>query len=55
MAAGITQGELADRARVRRAFISLIERGKANPSLVTIALLAEAMDCGILDLLSPDA
>jgi transcriptional regulator with XRE-family HTH domain len=50
LAARITQNELADRAHVRRVFISLIERGKANPSLVTIALIAAALGCRVTEL-----
>lgn len=53
-AANITQGELADRSGVQRNFISLIERGKANPSLATMALLAEALGCTVSDLVSAD-
>jgi len=51
-AAGLTQGALAKRARCALAFISLIERGKANPSLVTMVLIAGALECAVPDLLS---
>jgi len=46
-AAGMTQKQVAEIACVRKAFISLIERGKANPSLVTIALIAGALGCDV--------
>lgn len=54
LAAKITQVELAERAHVREQFISLIERGRANPSLVTIALIASALGCGVSDMFAPD-
>jgi len=44
LAKGITQGDIVRKLRVGRGFISNIENGKANPTLSTIAKLAEALD-----------
>jgi transcriptional regulator with XRE-family HTH domain len=59
--AGLTQQELARQAvgaasepdqpdHLDRAFLNRIERGQANPSLVTIHRLARALGVPILDL-----
>ena len=54
-AAGLSQPELGRRAYMTEEFVSRIERGIANPSLATMALLALALNCDVADLLSPDA
>jgi HTH-type transcriptional regulator / antitoxin HipB len=51
MAVGLKQSDLADRAGIRVAFISRIERLKGNPSLVTMALIAQALECSLPDLI----
>ncbi|HEY0517259.1 MAG TPA: helix-turn-helix transcriptional regulator [Solirubrobacteraceae bacterium] len=48
-AAGLTQEELAHRARLHRTTISLHERGKRMPGLDTIVCLTWALELG-----SPD-
>ena len=50
-AARLSQQELADRAQVARSHVSSLERGLINPSLVTMADLAKALDCRLVDLL----
>ena len=40
---GLSQEALAHKARTQQGYISLIERGKRSPSLVTISLLAKAL------------
>jgi DNA-binding XRE family transcriptional regulator len=40
---GISQEELADRAGLHRTYVSLLERGKRNPSLNVIQALAAAL------------
>ena len=52
-AAGFSQEELADRAGLHRTYISSIERGRRNLSLVNIFLIAEALECDPRDLLAP--
>jgi transcriptional regulator with XRE-family HTH domain len=51
-AAGLSQRDLARAARIDRSYIQEIERGIANPTLVTLALLAQALDCEPADLLA---
>ena len=41
--AGLSQEALAHLAKTQQGYISLMERGKRSPSLVTLALLAEAL------------
>ena len=48
---GITQGDIVRKLGVGRGFISNIENGKANPTLATIAKLAEAVNVPIDELL----
>ena len=50
-AKGITQGDIVRKLGVGRGFISNIENGKANPTLATIAKLAEAVNIPIDELL----
>ena len=52
--AGLTQTQLARRSYMLRSFISRIERGIANPSLQTIALIAAALKCNVVDLFVDD-
>lgn len=51
-AAGLSQRDLARRSRIDRSFVQEIERGIANPSLETLALLAYGLDRELADLLS---
>jgi transcriptional regulator with XRE-family HTH domain len=46
---GITQEELAFRSQLHRTYISSIELGKRNVSLLNIEKLALALDCNISD------
>ena len=43
MAAGITQAALAERLGVDRAYVSGVEMGKRNPTIVTMHRFAEAL------------
>jgi transcriptional regulator with XRE-family HTH domain len=54
LAAGLSQPELGRRARVTPKYIGEIERGTSNPSLVTMALVAGALGCGVVELLQPE-
>lgn len=46
----ISQEELASRAGLDRTYISLLERGKRNPSLVCIGKLSKALQISLSDL-----
>lgn len=48
---GLTQAELAERVEVQAVTISRIERGKHNPSLGLLILLAESLDLELHELL----
>ena len=47
----MTQTELADRSGMSQVGISLIERGRKNPSLGTLDVLAVNLKCSAADLL----
>jgi len=49
---GISQEVLAERADLHRTYISDIERGARNPTLLTIEKLATALGVSTVDLLS---
>lgn len=51
-AAGMSQRDLAQVAGIDRSYVQEIERGIANPTLVTLALLAHGLGCQPADLLS---
>jgi len=40
---GISQGDIARELEVSRGFVSTIENGKTNPTLLTISKLAKAL------------
>ena len=50
----MTQTDLADEAEIRRALVSDIERGKANPTLDSIVRLATALGVEAAELLNLD-
>lgn len=43
LAGGLTQEELADRARIDRSYIGGVERGERNPTLTIIEKIAEGL------------
>jgi len=49
---GISQEELAERADLHRTYITDIERGARNPTLITIKKLAKGLGVSAADLLS---
>jgi transcriptional regulator with XRE-family HTH domain len=55
LASGLSQADLGRLALVGDRFVGLIERGKGNPSLVTMALIAEALESDLGEMLSQDA
>ena len=50
-AKGISQGDIARALKVGRSFITIIENGKTNPTLATIAKLAKAIGVSTGELL----
>lgn len=53
--AGLSQEELAYRAKLHRTYISSIERGERNVSIENIFAIAEALKVSPGDLLNPPA
>lgn len=49
---GITQEELAWRARLHRTYVADIERGARNPTLRTVVCIAAALEVSLTSLLS---
>ena len=45
----ISQEELAFRSNLHRTYISSIEKGKRNVSLINIEKLSKALECEIID------
>lgn len=45
--AGFSQEELAERAQVHRTYLSGIERGRRNPSLINLLRIARALNLSI--------
>ena len=54
-ARGWTQESLAAEARIEQTAVSLIENGRANPTLLAVEDLAAALGVGFLDLFRPDS
>ena len=50
----LSQADLADDAGIRRALVSEVERGEANPTLDSIVRIALALDVEPSELLSVD-
>lgn len=50
----LSQADLADDAGIRRALVSEVERGEANPTLESIVRIALALDVEPAELLSMD-
>lgn len=50
---GWTQEYLAERSGLTQQYISDLERGKRNPTIVTVHELAQALEVGHLELLTP--
>lgn len=51
---GLSQEKLAEIVDLHRTYISGIERGMRNVSLHNIEKIAEALDVGVVDLLTDD-
>ena len=53
LAKGLTQEAFAERSGFSQQYISGLEQGRRNPTIVSIYELARALDVGYLDLLTP--
>ena len=53
-AADLTQEQLAERAGMSQQYISDLERGLCNPTIVTLYELATALGVSQVDLVRPD-
>lgn len=51
---GLTQEELAERAGTSQFYVSSLEAGRRNPTVVTVVSLAQALGVDHLDLLRPN-
>ena len=49
--AGISQERLAELAQVERAYVSALERGRRNPTLITLHRIASALGIPLPELL----
>ncbi len=47
---GLSQEELADRAAVHQTYLSGVERGRRNPTVIVLQKIAAALDLDIQDL-----
>lgn len=54
-AAGVSQAELANRMGVDRAYVSGLELGQRNPTVITLWHLAQALNVRLSDLVSSPA
>ena len=53
-AQGLTQEALAERSGFSQQYLSGLERGRRNPTIVTIYELSQALGVDYLDLLQPE-
>jgi transcriptional regulator with XRE-family HTH domain len=54
IARGLTQEELAERSGFSQQYLSDLERGRRNPTIVSLWELAQALDATPVDLITPD-
>jgi transcriptional regulator with XRE-family HTH domain len=47
---GLSQEELADRAEIHQTYLSGVERGRRNPTVVVLQRIAEALGADIEDI-----
>ena len=52
--AGLTQEQLAERCGLSQQYLSGLERGRRNPTIVTLYELANALGVSQVDLVRPD-
>ena len=51
---GLTQEEVEARSGFSQQYLSSLERGRRNPTIVTLYELAQALDVSHVDLVKPD-
>ena len=51
---GLTQEELEERSGFSQQYLSSLERGRRNPTVITLYELAEALGVSHLELVKPD-
>lgn len=51
---GLTQEQLAERCGLSQQYLSGLERGRRNPTIVTLYEIATALGVSHIDLLRPD-
>lgn len=51
---GLTQEQVAERSGFSQQYLSGLERGRRNPTIVTLYELAKAINADYLDLVKPD-
>ncbi|GGO99630.1 helix-turn-helix domain-containing protein [Stakelama pacifica] len=51
---GLTQEEVEARSGFSQQYLSSLERGKRNPTVITLYELAQALDVSHVDLVQPD-
>jgi len=51
----LTQEEVAERSGFSQQYLSGLEQGNRNPTVVTLYELAQALGCSHVDLVTPDA
>lgn len=54
LASGLTQEQFAERSGFSQQYVSDLERGLRNPTVVSVYELAQALGVSHLDLLRPD-
>lgn len=53
-AKGLTQEQVADRSGLSQQYVSDLERGRRNPTVITLHELAQALGVSHIDLVLPD-
>jgi len=51
---GLTQEEVEARSGISQQYVNSLERGKRNPTVITLYLLAQALGVGHVELVRPD-
>jgi transcriptional regulator with XRE-family HTH domain len=54
VARGLTQEELAERSGFSQQYLSDLERGRRNPTIVSLWELSQALSATPVDLITPD-